>query len=130
MYVRALPERCCGCQVCEVVCSLWHRDVINHYRSGIRIDKKNIREDVQTVCSHGHRCALECVAACAFDAMHEKNGVVSVDYDNCVGCRACERACPLLACWVFEKKAYKCDLCGGDPQCVKYCSQDALEVVP
>jgi Fe-S-cluster-containing hydrogenase component 2 len=28
---------------------------------------------------------------------------------------------------VFLKKAVKCDLCGGDPNCAKVCSQGAIE---
>jgi Fe-S-cluster-containing dehydrogenase component len=29
-----------------------------------------------------------------------------------------------------EKKSKKCVLCGGDPQCVKYCPNGALTFVP
>lgn len=25
------------------------------------------------------------------------------------------------------KKALKCDLCGGDPECVKFCPRNAIE---
>lgn len=106
-----------------------HWGVISRYRSGIRVDKQSILEDIQTVCSHGHLCNLECIDSCKFDAMTKSDkGLVYVNYDNCVGCQACERACPLQAVWIHEKKAYKCDLCGGEPECVKYCSQEALEL--
>ncbi|RLF33515.1 MAG: 4Fe-4S dicluster domain-containing protein [Thermoplasmata archaeon] len=129
MYVKAIPEKCCGCVMCEVVCSMKHWNVVNSYRSGIRVEKKNVIEDVPFVCSHGHLCNFECIDACKFDAMKKNDaGIVYVDYENCTGCRACERACPLHAVWIHEKKAYKCDLCGGDPECVKFCSQDALVV--
>ena len=129
MYIKTIPEKCCGCLVCESVCSLWNRNVINKYKSGIRVDKKNIVEDIQTACSHGHLCDFECIEACKFDAMKKENNIVFVDHDNCVGCKACEKACPLHASWIHNKKAYKCNLCGGkEPQCVKFCSQNALEI--
>lgn len=129
MYVKTIPEKCCGCVMCEAVCTMKHWKTVNKYRSGIHVDKRSITDDVQTVCSHGHQCKLECIDACKFDAMKRSDkGLVYVNYDNCVGCKACENACPLKAVWVHEKKAYKCDLCGGEPECIKYCSQDALIV--
>ncbi len=126
MRVKAVAENCSGCMVCEIVCSMKHWNIINPKKSGIRIEKKSVTEDIPHVCSHGKECNLECVDACKFDAMKVNDGIVYVDYENCVGCGACERACPLNAVWIFDKKAYKCDLCGGEPQCVKFCSQNAL----
>ena len=126
MRVKAIAENCSGCMVCEIVCSMKHWNIINPKKSGIRIEKKSVTEDIPHVCSHGKECNLECVDACKFDAMKVNDGIVYVDYENCVGCGACERACPLNAVWIFDKKAYKCDLCGGEPQCVKFCSQNAL----
>lgn len=128
MRVKAIAENCSGCMVCEIVCSMKHWNIINPKKSGIRIEKKSVTEDIPHICSHGKECNLECVDACKFDAMKVNDGVVYVDYENCVGCGACERACPLNAVWIFNKRAYKCDLCGGEPQCVKFCSQNALVV--
>ena len=92
------------------------------------IEKKGLTDDIPHVCTHGKDCNFECIDACKFDAMKKKDGIVYVDYDKCVGCGACERACPINAVWIFEKKAYKCDLCQGEPRCVKVCSQGALEI--
>jgi len=128
MYVKTIPEKCSGCMVCEIVCSMKHWNVVNRHKSGIRIEKRSVIEDIQHVCSHGNECNFECIDACKFDAMKKNNGIVYVDYENCVGCGACEKACPLNAVWIHEKKAYKCDLCGGEPECVKYCSQEAIVV--
>lgn len=129
MFVKAIPEKCSGCMTCEVVCSMYHWDVVNEKKSGIRVERKSVTEDIPHLCTHGKDCDFECIDACKFDAMNKKDGRVYVDYDKCTGCRLCEKACPINAVWIFEKKAYKCDLCGGDPMCVKYCSQGALELV-
>ncbi|RLF44514.1 MAG: hypothetical protein DRN09_03115 [Thermoplasmata archaeon] len=128
MYVKVNADKCSGCRECEFVCSTYHFNVSNSNRSGIRIEKKGLTDDIPHVCTHGKDCNFECIDACKFDAMKKKDGIVYVDYDKCVGCGACERACPINAVWIFEKKAYKCDLCQGEPRCVKVCSQGALEI--
>jgi Fe-S-cluster-containing hydrogenase component 2 len=34
--------------------------------------------------------------------------------------------CPFDALAIFGKKAYHCDLCLGNPQCIKVCTPGAL----
>ena len=36
----------------------------------------------------------DCVAACDYDAIRLRDGLATVDYDKCIGCGACARACP------------------------------------
>jgi Fe-S-cluster-containing dehydrogenase component len=58
-------------------------------------------------------------------------GVVKIDYDKCIGCRMCVAACPFGA-MNFDsvaKKVAKCDLCDGDPECVKFCFYKTLTFV-
>ncbi len=45
-------------------------------------------------CLHGCLGFGDCVAACAFDAIHVKDGLATVDYAKCVGCGACVKVCP------------------------------------
>jgi Fe-S-cluster-containing hydrogenase component 2 len=30
---------------------------------------------------------------------------------------------------VIDKKVFKCDLCGGNPQCVRFCEEKAVDYV-
>ena len=45
-------------------------------------------------CTFGCLGFGDCVQACNYDAIHVNDGLAVVDYDACVGCGACARACP------------------------------------
>jgi electron transport complex protein RnfB len=45
-------------------------------------------------CAYGCLALGDCVRVCKYDAIHMIDGLATVDYDACVGCGACERACP------------------------------------
>jgi RnfABCDGE-type electron transport complex B subunit len=45
-------------------------------------------------CAYGCLSLGDCITACQFDAIHMVDGMVKIDYDKCVGCGACEKACP------------------------------------
>jgi Fe-S-cluster-containing dehydrogenase component len=50
---------------------------------------------------------------------------------TCVGCAVCTIACPFGTVFIdpATRKAFKCDLCGGDPVCAKACPTRAIEFV-
>jgi Fe-S-cluster-containing hydrogenase component 2 len=65
--------------------------------------------------------------------MHEDvvMGRVGWDEAKCIGCRMCTLACPFGAV-VYEtakRRIVKCDLCGGNPECVAFCPTQALAYV-
>jgi Fe-S-cluster-containing hydrogenase component 2 len=61
----------------------------------------------------------------------EELGRVVIDYDVCIGCKFCIVVCPFggMGFDAMAKRVIKCDLCDGDPNCVKACSTDALQFV-
>jgi Fe-S-cluster-containing dehydrogenase component len=71
---------------------------------------------------------LPCGKACPVDAIAKGGeGIVKVDYEACIGCGACVSACPFGVMMSLPEKVVKCELCGGNPQCVKYCATAAIE---
>jgi Fe-S-cluster-containing hydrogenase component 2 len=74
-----------------------------------------------------------CMNVCPVKAISrdEDFGFLTVDYDLCIGCRSCVAVCPFGAMNynVIDKKVFKCDLCGGDPQCVRFCEEKAVDYV-
>lgn len=115
-------EKCTGCRYCELVCSLVKENLINLRKARLIIIKKNIAVDVPVVCTH---CGA-CIDVCPTEAIYRKDDLVFIDSEKCVGCGACVDACPCDVI-VLNEVAAKCDLCGGEPQCVKFCTQGALK---
>ncbi len=50
---------------------------------------------------------------------------ISVDREKCTSCGMCIRACPGNVPLIHpgDNKATICNLCNGDPECVKVCSE-------
>src|SRR5262249_58036894 len=48
--------------------------------------------------------------------------------DQCVGCKLCTIACPYGTMFYNREtqKAFKCNLCGGDPACATACPTQAI----
>ena len=45
-------------------------------------------------CTYGCLGLADCERACNYDAIRIVDGLCAIDYDKCVGCQACARACP------------------------------------
>lgn len=61
--------------------------------------------------------------------MDEKTGAVIVT-DKCIACGRCVETCPGKVPYINpeKKRALVCDLCSGDPECVKVCDWGALKL--
>ena len=59
------------------------------------------------------------------------DGVVRIDEEKCVGCGLCTLGCSYGGVHYHReaKKSFKCDMCDGDPACVKACPQDLLKFI-
>ncbi len=127
--IEVLPDNCTGCRVCEMLCSLLHEQECSTSKSRIKILKgKEWAFDFPLLCI---QCAESpCIDSCPMEALHrdETTGIVVVDAELCNGCGVCLTECPIRALTLDEQKdiVFKCDLCGGDPECVKWCTREAL----
>jgi carbon-monoxide dehydrogenase iron sulfur subunit len=74
-----------------------------------------------------------CLEVCPAGAIGRSasTGAVEIDAEACAGCKMYLLACPYGAIRfdAQARVARKCDLCGGDPQCVKFCISGALQHV-
>ena len=128
-------ERCTGCGTCELMCSFRHHGEFNPRKARIR--KTIFLHDelaVPVVCTQCEEawCRAMCPSGAITKGTDVLSGasVVTVSEEKCVGCKMCMLACPYGNIVVGEKGcAEKCDLCEGDPQCVKFCPRGALNFV-
>lgn len=143
--------RCVGCRRCELACTEYNDGradpalarvkVARNYNYGPRglrdgfsraqgkFGNFRILQDTCLQCPHPVPCSI----ACPYDAIiaDQKNRARRVDPDKCRGCRLCLRACPweMMSFDSAAKKATKCFLCGGQPECVAACPAMALRYV-
>jgi Fe-S-cluster-containing hydrogenase component 2 len=130
--LRIEHEKCTGCRLCELVCSVRHHHVSNPEKSRIRVIKWE-SEGVYVPVSCQQCEDAPCAAGCPAKAItrNADAGRVEVNYDRCIGCRTCVSVCPFGAMHFVasERKVIKCDLCDGDPQCVRFCEVKAVNMV-
>ena len=128
-------DKCSGCRMCEIACSLKHEGRIWPEASMVRVFMLIPGIEIPHLCT---QCSdYPCVDACTFEALSvdEKTGAVKVDSEKCTACGLCITACPgnIPHLHPNRKHVVICDLCGGDPECVKICSRagyNALVVFP
>jgi len=147
-------KKCVGCMACTIACK-----TTNHTRPGIFW---NVVKDLEVgkypsvrryflpiLCMHCENAT--CIEVCPTRASYRRDdGIVVIDYDKCVGCKACIENCPYGARYfnenpdgyfgdqltISEKIGYeqhklgvveKCNFCitrlgqGKEPACVQTC---------
>lgn len=146
-------NKCAGCRTCEAVCSAFnHKQIVNGeslpglgnpFLSNIRINHYNPDVDIPVVCA---MCPdAPCIEACPVPVdpeterkalyKDEKTFVIKNDIERCIGCGKCANACETLRAGVIipnpetNKPERICNLCNGDPQCVKSCPFEALSYI-
>ena len=121
-------EKCSGCKICEQICTFSHEKEFNPRRARIKV-VHTVREGL-SIPKTCNQCQ-ECISVCPEEAIYwdDELGTIRVDADRCSGCGICVDSCEQTAIFIdpVTGKANICDLCGGDPQCVKWCPEEVLQ---
>ena len=127
MILTADIEKCIGCKLCELICSLHHDGAVNLLKSRIEIIEVKETVNVPVYCFQCDDAV--CMQVCTVDAIsRDDTGRVIIDKDKCINCKACAIACPFGSISIDAVgRVFKCDLCEpGPPQCVEICPTNAL----
>ncbi len=99
--------RCIGCNACTVACKIENGTPPDTYWARVYTEETGTYPDTKTVyvpvlCN---QCAdAPCVSVCPTKATYQRDdGIVLVNPDLCIGCRACMTACPYAARFYLQK---------------------------
>lgn len=137
-HINHVSYICTGCRTCQLMCVLSHEQLINPQlaRNIVNIDYQDAHRTNVLYCQ---QCDdPKCLRACPTGALHvdEDTGARVIDQNVCIGCQSCLNACIYAQGGQGQSRikynpetgtCFKCDLCGGDPQCVKFCPLGASQ---
>jgi Fe-S-cluster-containing hydrogenase component 2 len=131
-FVSVDPSKCTGCGICEYTCALEKSEASgNPLKSRIRVIRMAPLFNFALTCRFCEDA--QCVKACPEKALvqSEETGMLMVKEKQCKGCDWCVQACPHGGITIHSDtgKSVTCDLCEGEPKCIEFCPEEALELV-
>lgn len=130
--------RCIGCHACTVACKAENDVPVGSFRTWVKYVERGRFPDVRrhfAVLRCNHCTRAPCVAICPVNALVKRpDGIVDIDRDACIGCRACMQACPYDAIYLNDDSGAveKCHFCahrverGLEPACAVVCPEEAI----
>jgi Fe-S-cluster-containing dehydrogenase component len=130
--------RCIGCHACTVACKSENDVPVGDFRTWVKYTEIGTFPTVRrhfSVLRCNHCTNAPCVTICPVNALDKRSdGIVDLDRDVCIGCKACMQACPYDAIYLNEETggAEKCHYCahrvdqGLEPACVVVCPEEAI----
>ena len=123
------PNKCVGCLSCSYECSYTRTGEFNTQDSNIRVSY--FAEESFCIPFTCVQCSKAwCMDVCPANAItrNQKTGAVEINKHKCIGCKMGMMACPTGSIHfdTQSRVSAKCDLCGGDPICVRRCISGAL----
>lgn len=131
---------CIGCHACAEACRAEFAVPPGASRVHVKVVEQGTFPEVARAFQVNRclQCAdAPCVTICPTAALKRRSdGIVALDPDACVGCKACLAACPYDALFIHPetRTAEKCDLCahrldqGLEPACALACPTGAIRV--
>ena len=122
------PELCNGCNDCMSACARAKAQSQDFVHSRIQIVPSEGGYELAMCRQCGDpECVLNCPAAAL--SKNEASGVVEWDGSKCIDCLLCTLGCAYggIAYDAPAGHVVKCDMCGGDPACVRACAHGALK---
>ncbi len=121
--IRVDAQKCTGCHLCEMACSLYHLDVVSIEKSAIRIFKDDLGKSV-----HVPKACPQCKRMVCLEGPQDAGVDEEEEKKKFVWPIERIKYCTPNALFTEGEYSYHCNLCGGDPQCIKVCTVDAIYV--
>ncbi len=137
-YAMTVDERLCvTCNACVIACKNENHVPDGEARCWTAQEERGTFP-LLSLLTRSERCNhcenAPCVSACPTSASYvAEGGIVAIDPDRCIGCKACIVACPYEARYLHpDGYVDKCSFCihrvraGKPPACVAVCPTGAL----
>ncbi len=130
---------CIGCHACTVACKAENDVPLGDFRTWVKTVEAgefphSRRSFLVERCNHCEDAP--CVSICPVNALYKRpDGIVDFNGEQCIGCRACQAACPYDAITMDPSRGNtvaKCNFCshridrGLQPACVIVCPTQAI----
>ncbi len=131
-------RKCIGCHACTVACKSENDVPVGNFRTWVKYTDIGTFPAVKRhfAVLRCNQCTnAPCVTICPVSALGKRDdGIVDLDKDACIGCKACMQACPYDAIYLNEETggAEKCHFCahrveqGLKPACEVVCPEEAI----
>ncbi len=131
-------SRCIGCHACTVACKSENDVPLGSFRTWVKYTEQGSFPEVKRSFAvlRCNQCSeAPCVAICPVKALQKRSdGIVDIDPNACIGCKACMQGCPYDALYLNPSKgiAEKCHFCahrvevGLAPACAVVCPTEAI----
>ena len=116
--IKVDKEKCSGCHLCEMTCSLFHLGVINIEKSAIYIEKDDLGASLNR--------PVVCRQCKEMKCLQREETTEEVEKRKFIWNKVRAKRCPFNALSVLEENAYHCNLCGGHPECIRVCTPKAI----
>jgi len=127
-----LPK-CIGCHACTIACKAEHDIPVGENRCWVKTVEKGTFPDTRrfflpVLCNQCEEAP--CMNICPTGALfRRRDGIVDLNGDSCIGCKACMAACPYDQLFIDPntRTAEKCNFCANrienelKPACVSVC---------
>ena len=126
-------RKCIGCHACTVACKSENDVPVGSFRTWVKYTEIGTFPTIKRhfAVLRCNQCTnAPCVTICPVTALDKRpDGIVDLDRDACIGCKACMQACPYDAIYLNEDTggAEKCHYCahrveqGLKPACEIVC---------
>jgi len=137
LWIGRNIAECTGCRLCQVACSQIKEQKVQPAIARVTVWQYYPGVEFPVAC---YQCGDEakCVEACPTQALEvdtsKKLNTIKIDTKLCLrtakggDCVLCQEKCPGTAVSFHPKtrEPLICDLCGGDPECVKACPSTTI----
>lgn len=113
-----------------MICSASHGRGFNPRYARIRVRSRIPLPEAPAVCTFCEEAS--CIEACPTESLSREavGSPLILNAETCTGCGQCVDACPNNGLFFDEKSStpIACDLCKGEPQCVRICPAGVISV--